>query len=247
MQLRIVFTYIITLIFFKISLQAQTHVVNKNSLKINFKNFVGEEVLILDSVSYKNELNQKFNVTKFKYYIGNIKLVQKNGNVFKYPGYFLVDHEKLETNTIEIKNVPKGEYSSIHFTIGVDSLDNCSGAQSGALDPINGMFWTWNTGYIFMKLEGNADESKSTNSIFEYHIGGYKSPNNAIRNVSLSFINNISFPSTKIESLEIKTDVLEILKSPTTIDFSKLSSVTSTQNATTIADNYNNMFSILSK
>jgi hypothetical protein len=42
-------------------------------------------------------------------------------------------------------------------------------------------------------------------------------------------------------------NVLEILKTPTVIDFEKLSSVTDHHNATLIADNYMDMFEVMQK
>ena len=46
--------------------------------------------------------------------------------------------------------------------------------------------------------------------------------------------------------LRLKADASEVLKTPTSIDISALSSVTDFHNATTIADNYMDMFSVLS-
>ena len=144
--------------------------------------------------------------------------------------------------------VPDGEYTGISFIIGVDSLHNCSGAQAGALDPVNAMFWTWNTGYIFLKLEGKSPASKSPGNIFEYHIGGYKQPTNCIRQVSLAFKAPLKLNSSHLEvELHIKADAAEVLKTPTTIDISQLSSVTDFHNATTIADNYADMFSVINE
>jgi hypothetical protein len=53
--------------------------------------------------------------------------------------------------------------------------------------------------------------------------------------------------NTGVENLHIKADVGEILKTPTLVDFSQLSSVTDFHNAKTIADNYSDMFSISQK
>lgn len=221
------------------------NVFSQTSFEINFKNYVGNEILVLDSNTYKNEINQDFTVTKFKYYIGNIELTQQNGQVIQEKGYFLIDHDKPNTGKIIFDSIPFGTYISISFLIGVDSIFNCSGSQSGVLDPINGMFWTWNSGYIFMKLEGISESSLAPNGIVEYHIGGYLPPNNAIRKIHLNFSEPFEVSPIGKNILSIKTDVLEILKTPTTIDFSMLSSVTEMKNATVIADNYANMFSII--
>jgi hypothetical protein len=216
-----------------------------NAIEMNFSHYVGNEVLKLDSVIYKNALNQDFSVTKFKYYIGNIVLSRRDGKPVAYNNYFLIDEEKPGSKKVVLENIPDGEYVSVNFTIGVDSIDNCSGAQSGALDPINGMFWTWNTGYIFMKLEGTSEVSAAPNAMLEYHIGGFKNPHNCIRTMSLALDTPILITNHCNRTIEIKADVLEILKTPTSIDFSNLSTVTDFNNATTFADNYSDMFSIL--
>lgn len=206
--------------------------------------FVGNTPLKLDSLDYKNELGQSFRVTKFKYYIGNIILKQSSGNKFISKEYFLIDEEEEDSKQLILENVPSGNYSFIEFIVGVDSLHNCSGAQSGALDPINAMFWAWNSGYIFLKLEGNSPSSRSPGHIFEYHIGGYKHPDYCIRKISLPITKNGPFENIKTQTINLKVDLLELLKTPTNIDFEKLSSVTDFHNATTFADNYKDMFSI---
>lgn len=218
--------------------------VQSNSIEISFFHYVGNQFLKLDSVIYKNALNQDFAVTKFKYYIANIALSRKEGKPVKYNNYFLIDEEKPGSKKVVLENIPDGEYVSVNFTIGVDSIYNCSGAQSGALDPINGMFWTWNTGYIFMKLEGSSEFSSAPNALLEYHIGGFKEPHYCIRTISLPLSKSILIPNNDNETIRIKTDILEILKNPNSIDFSTLSSITDFNNATTIADNYSDMFSI---
>ena len=56
--------------------------------------------------------------------------------------------------------------------LGVDSTLNYDGIHEGALDPINNMYWTWQTGYIHCKLEGYILNQSAKRS-FEFHIGGY--------------------------------------------------------------------------
>jgi hypothetical protein len=215
----------------------------QGELVIKFENYVGDKKLILDSAEYKNELGQSFTVSKFNYYISHIELGNADGKKYICKEYFLVKEENSESKTISIK-VPAGNYTSISYIVGVDSLHNCSGLQTGALDPANGMFWAWNTGYVFLKLEGHASQSKSPGNIFEYHIGGFREPNNCIRTVKLE-IGNWKFENGETVSVNVKADAAEVLKTPTTIDFSKLSSVTDFHNAAIIADNYVDMFSLI--
>ncbi len=216
----------------------------KNKLTIHVKNYVGNTVLNLDS-SYRNELGQAFTITNFKYYISNICLKQADGKKYQSEDYFLVDEFENDSKKLILNNVPEGNYTSIEFTIGVDSLHNCSGLQNGALDPTNGMFWAWNTGYIFLKLEGISLQSKLPGHIFEYHIGGFKKPSNCIRKINIEFKNNSLVIEKKSSSLIIKADAMQVLKQPTNIDFVTLPSVTDFRYATLIADNYADMFSFL--
>jgi hypothetical protein len=205
---------------------------------------MGNTVLQLDS-TYKNALGQTFTIANFKYYIGNISLKKTDGKSFVIKDYFLINEHEEDSKQIILNDVPEGSYTGIEFIVGVDSLHNCSGLQQGSLDPTNGMFWAWNTGYVFLKLDGQSPSSKSAGNIFEYHIGGYKQPTNSIRKIILNFKGDKTISSITPLSLVIKADVLEVLKTPTTIDFSKLPSVTDTRNAVIIANNYMDMFSLL--
>lgn len=60
------------------------------------------------------------------------------------------------------------------FFFGTDSLTNVSGNIDGPLDPINGMYWAWNSGYINFKLEGYW--GTHYDQPIEFHIGGYRKP-----------------------------------------------------------------------
>ena len=227
--------------------------VNDNAkLVLRFENWVGDRKLSLDTSTYVNSLGQSFCITNFKYYVSDIELTGTSTYGTKYKLHygdnksFLIRQDDEISWEVSLDDLTEGSFDSISFLIGVDSLHNCSGAQSGALDPLNGMFWTWNSGYIFMKLEGKSPASKSPGHIFEYHIGGYKEPTNFIRKVTLAFKNEPLKPIyNKTTTIYIKTDAAKVLNGGNKIDFSKLSSVTDFHNADMIADNYVNMFSII--
>ncbi len=75
------------------------------------------------------------------------------------------------------------------FLLGVDSLHNVSGAQTDALDPAKDMFWTWNTGYVMAKLEGNSPSSALVNNKYEFHVGGFSGKYNVLKKIL-----NLLFP-----------------------------------------------------
>jgi hypothetical protein len=218
----------------------------KHKIVLIFENYVGDEKVKLDSEVYKNGYGQSYTITRLRYYIGNIRLIRKDGAIgYNSSEYYIIDDAALIDNSIEL-NVDNMEgYSSIRFIIGVDSIHNCSGVQTGALDPVNGMFWAWNAGYIFFKLEGQSAASKSTGNMLEFHIGGYKEPDNCIREINLNLgINGIKKRSDNNSIIKIKTDISKVFNSTNKIDFSIISSVSDHHNATLIADNYKNMFSV---
>ena len=90
--------------------------------------------------------------TKLKYYVSNFKLKQADGTWWEHPeSYFLVDLSEPTSLSMALNNIPTGNYTEVSYTMGVDSLRNVSGAQTGALSTTNGMFWSWNSGYIMVK------------------------------------------------------------------------------------------------
>jgi len=244
--LKLSFCLGISILVLSFTLRIHHPCTEQHKVTIQFRHFAGMEALILDSAVYNNDLGQSFRITKLKYYISNIHLIREKGGDLEVNSSFLIDDRDEKTKKITISSVPEGSYSSMEFILGVDSLHNCNGAQSGALDPINGMFWAWNSGYVFLKLEGKSPSSTSPGNMLEYHIGGYKSPNNCIRKIKIAFPGKLIIDTElRSNSIELKADILEILKTPVSIDFSKLSSVTDFHNSTTIADNYQDMFSLL--
>lgn len=145
-------------------------------------------------------------INLLKYYVTNIAFIKADGSIWKQPeSYHLIDPEN---NVINLKEVPEGDYTSMTLTIGVDSTRNCSGLQSGALSPINGMFWSWSTGYIFFRMEGTSPQSPSGNLI--YHLGGYKFPYNAINERTFVLPQVLSVKRNALPQIHLKANVAKI-------------------------------------
>lgn len=126
-------------------------------------------------------LNDSIKIEVFKCYISNLKIETANGQVINCsPDVFLLTlSDTITTQSIEISSDIEGKSfisSSIHFDLGLDSQMNTSGALNGALDPLNGMFWTWQSGYIHLKIEGHSLRASDNQMGFEYHLGGYRKP-----------------------------------------------------------------------
>jgi hypothetical protein len=146
-----------------------------------------------------------------------------------------------------IKKVPAGSYTSINFLIGVDAPRNTAGAQTGALDPMNDMFWGWNTGYIMAKMEGHSPQSSEQTNKIVYHIGGFEGKDNALRTVNLTFPTAANCTQNHIPILNLKADLGAWFASPNFDNFNNSNVITGiTAESSAIADNYANMFTVTS-
>ncbi|MBN8694942.1 MAG: hypothetical protein J0L87_00305 [Bacteroidetes bacterium] len=217
------------------------------SLNLHFENMVDTNALVLNSQFYTNANGDTFNVTKFNYYISNIKLL-KSG-VVKYTesnSYHLLQASDLSSLEIALSSVPFDTYDGIEFMIGVDSARNVSGAQTGALDPANGMFWSWSSGYIMVKMEGTSPQSPSMGGALTFHVGGFSGANNTLKTVSPAFNAETAIVSSSITpEIHFAVDLSEMFKNPTTTNFATTNMIHMPGAAAkTIADNYADMFSV---
>jgi hypothetical protein len=96
----------------------------------------------------------------------------------------LLDFSERNTAEISLPIAKNKSIKSISYYIGIDSATNTAGAQSGALDPTLGMYWSWQSGYINWKIEGTSPSAKTRKNSFQFHIGGYLTPNLAVKKVA---------------------------------------------------------------
>ncbi|MDJ1480972.1 hypothetical protein QNI16_10805 [Cytophagaceae bacterium YF14B1] len=216
-------------------------------VQFQFTHVVGSLPLALNATQYTNAAGESFYVKTFKYYVSNIKFIRADGSEYAQPeSYYLVNEGDSASKTFTIPNVPIGTYTGVNFMIGVDSTRNVSGAQTGALDALNDMFWSWKTGYIFVKMEGTSPSSTASGNRIEYHIGGFQNPNN-IRTATFSLGNNkLYIKSDSTSSIHFQTDVGQLFQTPNLIKFAETPALMTEPKTADIADNYSDMFSIVS-
>ncbi len=140
----------------------------KVSVKVT--NEVDGQPITFGTLTYTNASGNNYSITLLKYYITNFTLIKEDSSLTNFGNYSLIDASDSSTCGFTLDSVANGKYKAVRFYLGVDTGHNHSGLQEGALDPINGMIWTWKTGYIFFKHEGNFIDS-SKNKILVYHYG----------------------------------------------------------------------------
>lgn len=172
---------ILVLVFISFYLNALAQ--NNSLLKLSFKALIQNLPLKLDS-DYVLTNNDTISIETCRFYISNIQLVQLNKTVFTDSTLaYLVDLAEPNSQVINLI-IPKNiKYNAIKFNIGIDSNLNVAEVLSGDLDPTKGMYWSWQSGYINFKIEGKSKKSPSRYKQFQYHLGGYLSPYNALQQV----------------------------------------------------------------
>ena len=161
--------------FFLLFFWIKSYAFSQNQLvKIDFQIVYGEtevflnENILIDSTDW-------IVFSKLKFYIGNCRSYSKGDTVISQRiDYYLVDFSKSENLPISIET--SESLDSICLLIGTDSLTNVSGLFEGALDPLSGMYWAWNSGYIHLKVTGKSSLVTNEKQQFDWHLGGYRKP-----------------------------------------------------------------------
>nr|MBZ1362977.1 hypothetical protein [Dyadobacter fermentans] len=239
-----------------------TDPIETGTIQLQFDNIVGDKDLQLDSTRYMNAVGEDFTVSKLNYYISNIKLIRLDGGVFTVPqdsSYFLIREANKESQKLTIRNVLTGDYTGIEFTVGVDSIRSVmepdSPGRKGILDIYTGptneeaMYWDWNPGYIFLKLEGSSDSATTANGKYYYHIGFFGGRTertiNNLRTVKLTFPGQKAIVTTSVVSnVLIQADIQKIFNGPAQLSIKKSPALMFTDSTKYVADNYAGMFNV---
>lgn len=212
---------------------------------LKFKNTCNGSNLVLDFKKYLNANGDTFQVSAFNYYISNIVFLKSDGSTYTEPeSYHLIMANRDSTHQFTMINVPPGEYTSVKFLIGVDSARNVSGAQTGALDPAHGMFWTWSTGYIMAKMEGISSSSPAAGNNIAFHIAGFEGKQSGIKPISISFPSPLIVEGGLASKVVLRAELDTWFGPPDTIKFANTPNVVSVNpTSQKIANNYSKMFS----
>lgn len=138
---------------------------DQGNVELIFMPVSGNDNLLMDSV-YKSGAGEQFQVTKLKFFVSGIGFASGNSseeaakessgkNIFLVNFASLPNSEKLQFN------VKAGEYKGLRFNIGLPRDVNHAD-PTVALPPLNlaqsDMYWSWNSGYIFLLAEGSGPD-----------------------------------------------------------------------------------------
>lgn len=224
----------------------------QTGLVLDFEHVVGNTDLVYGE-PHTIESGETVTFTKVKYYVSNIAFEREDGSWYTIPqdkSYFLVDHATPSSQKINFPDMPVGNYRKVRFLLGVDSARSVApiSQRTGVLDESAAgadMYWSWNSGYIFIKMEGTYGAEP-----FQYHIGGFGGYStqtvNNLKTFTLAFPGDLARVQDGREAPEvhIKLDALEFFKTPTTIVVADNPTEHFSSASVIFANNYTDMFSV---
>lgn len=187
-----------------------------SQLELHLGARVGSETFETGTV-YWSPTNYRFRLENFQMYVSMIELVRSDGSSVRIREFDLIN---LNGGAVFSVSVPPGDYTLLRFNQGIPpeynkNVDPTTYPNSHPLSVqgSNGMFWTWNSGYIFTRFDGKADldgiEGNPLLHPFAFHAGD----DPLFRTIELSLVNP-SFPSDGSRTLSVFIQVEHILNNP---------------------------------
>jgi len=236
----------------------KVEVVGFGSVEVEFDNQAEGAPLVFGK-DYTNVAGEKLQFSMFNYYISNVVLIKEDGTRYVVPkdaSYFLCKHDDAASRLLKFSNVPAGDYTKLEFVVGIDSAKSVSpiAERTGVLDPATGAsghYWSWNSGYIFMKMEGTSPAAPAAGNFhFEYHIGlfgGKDSPTlNNLKTINLSVPNDAAIVREGGDTphFHLFVNPLEMFGTPTTVSIADKPAAHGDPFSAVLANNYADMFEI---
>lgn len=140
------------------------------NLSFKMSTVIGSKPLDFTSV-FTTTAGARYTLSSFRYYVSNIRLVKQDGSVYPITGKYLLVNPAIEN--YDLGEVPVGDYKGLKFAVGIDSVTNHKdptvypttnplAIQSPAIH------WSWNSGYIFLMMEGSCDTTDTNTDVQTY-------------------------------------------------------------------------------
>jgi hypothetical protein len=219
-------------------------------VRIRIRNTFGAERLQLHQ-PYTTLPGDVVKLTRYAYYISNLSLISKDGSRWPEPrSWHLleVDEDGTSDFTFSLTGVPEDDYAAIGFAVGLDSLVNHGRDRAGVLNPDFGMFWEWESNYVFLKCEGYFQKPAHEQGAFVYHVAR----DGCFRVIRLPLSpGQLSVATGTRKTVEITADARKLFGgfpgAGLTLELNQpeaLTNVMSGSNPSKLADNYARMFSV---
>lgn len=192
---------------------SQTHAFD---LALKFRHTDNGQTLQLNSLRYENAANETYSISRLSYLLSGFELQDTSGKWTAAPETFAYIDLAKRRDEVLLSQIADGNYRALRFHVGVDQETNHDDpAQYPAEHPLNPNFnqlhWDWQTGYIFLAIEGRYRTADKELSGYVYHFA-----NNPQRTlITLPLPQDI----TTTSALEIDFDIAALLNSPKPLSF----------------------------
>jgi hypothetical protein len=165
-------------------------------LELRFVPVYGADPLTMFTRSYVYRDGMHIKLQNFLFYLSDITLISSDGREELLSEVELISFKDIQTDaaaglgykTAKI-NIAPGSYRGLRMGIGIaPSLNATQPGDYRAGHPLTDNYWSWAMGYIFTKIEGNADlngdNNYDENAKLTFHIGAnalYQLKNYAIQ------------------------------------------------------------------
>lgn len=151
--------------------------------KFDFFATINQQELKIGKSTYSTVLNDSIRLDNLKFYVSNLKLLNQDKIVYEVKNYYLIDYPSKKD--INFRTNDSVKFDAISFDLGIDSATHEMGVMEGDLDPTKGMYWTWQSGYIFFKLEGCLKVVDNNKGPFTFHIGGFNQKYPTLQHITI--------------------------------------------------------------
>ncbi len=183
------------------------------ALRVSVTNTVNDQAIDLGPLNYTNANGDRHSFDMLKYYVSHFTLIRDDSTEVVSPHHNLIDLATPESLSFSLDSIPNGRYIGVRFYLGIDPAHNGSLDNGGDLDPMNGMVWTWETGYIFFKHEGRFIGKDGDNHALVYHLGTDRALTTVTKAVTPFEISGAS------RTMHLNFDLYRLYGTPTKLDF----------------------------
>ena len=188
------------------------------TLQVKITPAVSGEVLQPASLRYRTSAGETFSITRVSYLVSDFELQRDDGSWLECSNAVAWMDFEAGRDSVRLDNVPAGAFRTLRFLVGLNpSLNHASVSQFPAGHPlnpdVNGLYWGWQGGYIFMALEGLWRNAAGELDGFAYHLAR---DTNAVR-ITLAAPLEI----TNETRVELDFDLATTLNAPYPFSFAK--------------------------
>lgn len=186
--------------------------VTSGSVNFNLKYTVDGAVLLFDTINYTNQAGNQYSISKLVYYLSNFSFKNTNGSTYESHSLHYVDAQRLSSNQFMLEGIPNGDYVSVSFNLGIDSVRNIPYGLPATTDNLS-MEWPipMGGGYHFLRLEGYYRDTCCTPG-YAMHLGTNASL------ITITLPHTFSITGNTV-GMQLTMNVNEWFKNPTPYDF----------------------------